>query len=70
MSHLSDRLRLAAEPRDRVWVGRNPMHHLDCTGACEGDVVGAIDDAHRALAYEVLDLILTQSCARFDRHER
>src|SRR4029077_14817638 len=70
VTHLCDGLRLAAEAGDRVRIGRDPVHHLDRSGARQGHVVSAIDDAHGALTYEVLDLILPQPCAWFYRHER
>jgi hypothetical protein len=53
-----DGLRLVPESRDRVGVGRYRMHDLDCAGACELGVVGAIDSAHRSLANELQDLVL------------
>src|SRR5207245_11342897 len=59
-----------SEPSDRVRIVGDAMHHRARAGARQGYVVGAIDDAHGALAYEVLDLILTQTRSWFDRHER
>ena len=68
VAHLGDGLSLPAEAGDGVGIRRDPVHHLDRAGSCKWHVVGAIDDAHGALAYEVLDLILTQPRSRFDRH--
>ena len=68
VAHLGDRLRLMAEARDRVLVRRNRLHDLDGAGARELGVIGAVDDAHGALAYEVLDFILTQLGSGSDRH--
>src|SRR4029077_7502284 len=59
---------LVAEPRDRVFVGRDRLHDLDRTGASELRVISAVNDAHRALAYEVLDLVLAQPGSCSDRH--
>src|SRR5881628_1749145 len=58
MAQLRDRLRLVAEAGDRVRVGRHRLHHLDRAGALQVGVVGAEDASHRALADELLDLVL------------
>ena len=58
VAHLGDRLRLMAEPSRRVRVGREPLQHLDRAGALQLHVVRAVNEAHRSLADEVLDLVL------------
>ncbi len=58
VAHLGDRLRLVAETRGRVRVGSDPLQYLDRARALQLHVVRAIDEAHRSLADEVLDLVL------------
>src|SRR6266852_1494166 len=54
----SGRLRLVQKtlaevvlPRDRI------IHHLDCDGTVEDGILRPVDDAHRALAYELDDAV-------------
>ena len=68
VAQLGDGLGLAPEPGDGVGVRGDRLHHLDRAGAFELGVIGAVDDAHRPLADEVLDLVLAQPGPLPDRH--
>ncbi len=58
VAHLRDRLRFVAEPGRRVGIWGDPLQDLDRSGALQLDVVGPVDQAHGALADEVLDFVL------------
>src|SRR5260370_12944924 len=64
---LGDGLRLMPEPRDAVAVRRQRVHDLYRAGPLELRMVAAVDHAHGAFAYEVLDLILPQPRPGRDR---
>ena len=68
MAQLGDRLGFVAEAGNRVRVGRDRLEHLDRAGPFQVGVVYAVDQAHCALAYEVLDLVLAQPGSGRDRH--
>ena len=57
VAELGDRLGLVAEAGDRIDVGCDRLHDLDRAGPLQLRVIGAIDDAHRPLADEILDLV-------------
>ena len=65
---LGDRLRLVAEPGHGVHIRRDGLHDFDRAGALERGVIGLIDQAHGPLAYEILDLVLSQLGTGRDRH--
>src|SRR5213593_1729859 len=56
-----DRLGLVPEAGDRARIGGDRLHDLDRARSLELRVIGAVHHAHRALAYEVLDLVLAQT---------
>jgi hypothetical protein len=58
VAHLGDRLRLVPEPSRRVRARRDSLEDLDRACALQLHVVGAVHEAHRSLADEVLDLVL------------
>ncbi len=68
VAQLRDGLGLVPEPRSSVRVGCDRLQDLDRAGALELGVVGAVNETHGPLAYEVLDLVLPQLRPRFDRH--
>jgi hypothetical protein len=68
VAHARNRLCLVPEARYGVLVRRDRVHDFDGAGASELLVVGAVDRAHSALAYELLDLVLPQLGSRLDRH--
>ncbi len=49
MIERGEQLRLAPEPRDPIWIGRDFRgQHLECHVAAESDVAGAVHLAHSA----------------------
>jgi len=68
MAHARDGLRFAPKPRRRVDIPTESLQDLHRRGPFQLGVIGAIDDAHCALADELLDDVGPQPGSRGDWH--
>src|SRR4029077_3421804 len=68
MAHPGDRLGLVPEASDAIRVGGDRLHDLDGADPLQLGVIGAVDETHRPLADEVLDLVLSEPATGRDRH--